>query len=271
MLAEDFEDVNGMARQVGLAADLVDASFLAITGDLTFAGLAVETYIIDTIDYYSEETARLLHSWAARHPGGPRRSRGTWLARRRRRAPTTRRADAPAAGRPTHLHRRQLRRRNVLRDPEVDIDRLVDDALDEACAEQPDLVLLHDHLLGRRIAEAGCQEVAVLDGRSFQFVGPQEVHDVRRHRRHPSSPEAAAEGHTDTRPDPGRIRNPARFAVLTVRPDTGEATYALVTVSPDASVTVTPEIDLGTSYERFAATGDTGLARTPSEPRPGQP
>ena len=53
VLAEDFEDVNGMARQVGLAADLVDASFLAITGDLTFAGLPVETYIIDTIDYYS--------------------------------------------------------------------------------------------------------------------------------------------------------------------------------------------------------------------------
>ena len=54
VLAEDFEDVNGMARQVGLAADEVDASFLAITGDLTFAGLAVETYIIDTVDYYSD-------------------------------------------------------------------------------------------------------------------------------------------------------------------------------------------------------------------------
>ena len=54
VLAEDFEDVNGMARQVGLAADLVDATFLAITGDLTFAGLPIETYIIDTVDHYSD-------------------------------------------------------------------------------------------------------------------------------------------------------------------------------------------------------------------------
>ena len=28
--------------------------FLALTGDLTFAGLAIETYIIDTVDYYSD-------------------------------------------------------------------------------------------------------------------------------------------------------------------------------------------------------------------------
>ena len=79
VLAEDFEDVNGMARQVGLAADLVDASFLALTGDLTFAGLDIETYIIDTVDYYST-IAGLLRPRPARHRGCRRRGQGAWLA-----------------------------------------------------------------------------------------------------------------------------------------------------------------------------------------------
>ena len=77
VLAEDFEDVNGMARQVGVAADLVDASFLALTGDLTFAGLAVETYIIDTVDYYST-TGRSTSPRAPRHGGGGRGGGTGW-------------------------------------------------------------------------------------------------------------------------------------------------------------------------------------------------
>ena len=54
VLAEDFEDVNGMARQVGLTARVLDADFIALSGDLTFAGKPVESYIIDTVDYYSD-------------------------------------------------------------------------------------------------------------------------------------------------------------------------------------------------------------------------
>jgi len=132
-------------------------------------------------------------------------------------------------------------------------------------------VLLHDHLLGRRIAEAGCQDIAVLDGRSYQFVGPQEVPTT--------SGGPAVEftggstgGHVDTRPDPGTIAHPARFAILTVQPDTGATTYAVVTVLPDATVTVTPEISLDVPYPRFAATGHTGLdTPAPTGVQPGRP
>ena len=270
VLAEDFEDVNGMARQVGLTADLVDANMLAITGDLTFAGLRVETYIIDTVDYYSgkrpvyftpglHDTPAVLAAAEARDwqvaDGEVTEIDGLTLLPLA--DPRISTVGSFGAG-------------SVLRDPEVDIDRMVDDAIDEACAERPDLVLLHDHLLGRRIAEAGCQEVAVLDGRSFQFVGPQEVTTS-------GGTDAiqftggSSGGHTDTRPNPGRIRNPARFAVLTVRPDTSEATYALVTVSPDASVTVTPEIDLRVPYEQYVSSGFTGLSLDVAGPRPGRP
>jgi hypothetical protein len=78
-------------------------------------------------------------------------------------------------------------------------------------------------------------------------------------------------GHIDTRPDPGTIAHPARFAILTVQPETGDTSYAVVTVNPDASVTVTPEISLEMAYERFVSTGDTGLPLAPPGAQPGRP
>ena len=142
----------------------------------------------------------------------------------------------------------------MLRDPDIDSDQFVADTIERACEDQPDFVLLHDHLLGRRIAEAGCQRIAVLDGRSFQFVGPQEVPTTA------GDPALEFTGWQhgralDTRPDPGTITHPARFAILTVQPESGETSYAVVTVNPDASVTITPEIRLDVPYQRFVDTG----------------
>ena len=271
VLAEDFEDVNGMARQVGVAADLVDASFLAITGDLTFAGLAVETYIIDTVDYYSD--GRPVYFTPGLHDTpvvlSAAQARGWHVA-----DGTTVEADGldllPAAD-PRLSTVGDFGSGSVLRDPEVDTDQFLSDTIEHACEDQPDFVLLHDHLLGRRIAEAGCQDIAVLDGRSYQFVGPQRVPTT--------SGGPAVEftggstgGHVDTRPDPGTIKHPARFAILTVQPDAGVTTYAVVTVLPDATVTVTPEISLDVPYQRFAATGRTGLdTPAPTGVQPGRP
>ena len=122
-------------------------------------------------------------------------------------------------------------------------------------------MILHDHLLGRRIAEAGCQEIAVLDGRSFQFVGPQQVPTASGMTSgDASSPAAAPAGTSTTVPDPGVIKSPARFAILTVQPDGGDATYAVVTVEPDTTVTVTPEISLDVPYRDFTSTGRTAVA-----------
>ncbi len=271
VLAEDFEDVNGMARQVGLAADLVDASFLTITGDLTFAGLDVETYIIDTVDYYSDNRPVYftpgLHDTpvviAAAQTRGWHVGDGSTV--------DADGLDVLLAPDPRLSSVGDFSSGSVLRDPDVDTDQFVADTIEQACEDQPDLVVLHDHLLGRRIAEAGCQDIAVLDGRSFQFVGPQRVPTTS------GDPTleftgGSTGGHVDTRPDPGTITNPARFAILTVQRDTGEASYAVVTVAPDASVTVTPEIRLDVPYQRFVTTGRTGLTLAPpSGAQPGRP
>jgi hypothetical protein len=248
VLAEDFEDVNGMARQVGLAADLVDADFLAITGDLTFGGKPIESYIIDTVDYYSKDRpvyfAPGLHDTEAIVEAA--RSRGWHVADGRTR--TIGGLTLLSAADPRVSLVGDFQVGDVLRDPEVDIDRFVTDTTAEACATRPDFVILHDHVLGAPIAASGCQRVAVLDGRSYQFVGPRRV-DTTDGGHAWELTNGSAGGHTSTEPDPGNIQHPARFVILTWSPERQRAAYAVVTVSPDGSVTVSPRLGLHTAYD----------------------
>ncbi len=258
VLAEDFEDVNGMARQVGLAADLLDASFIALTGDLTFAGLAVETYIIDTVDYYSNDTPVYFTPGLHDTPVvvDAARARGWHVAEGAT-------VDVDGLSMLTAPDPRistvgDFGTGNTLRDPDTDVDQFVADTVAKTCADQPDLVLLHDHVLGSRIAESGCQKLAVLDGRSFHFVGPQVLQTTSGSTTTEFTGGSTG-GHESTTPDPGVITGPARFAILTIQPHTGRTSYAVVTVQPDTSVTVTPEISLDVSFHEYVATGYTGL------------
>ena len=141
---------------------------------------------------------------------------------------------------------------DVLRDPDVDIDRFITDTTDEACATRPDFVILHDHLLGQEIAASGCQRVAVLDGRSYEFLGPRRVATSDGGHAYELT-NGSAGGHVSTEPDPGNIQHPARFAILTYTPSRQRAAYAVVTVFPDASVTVSPKAGLHTPYAEVDA------------------
>jgi hypothetical protein len=256
VLAEDFEDVNGMARQVGLAARLVDADFLAITGDLTFGGKPIESYLIDTVDYYSEDRpvyfAPGLHDTEDIVQAAA--SRGWHVADGRTR--TVGGLTLLAAADPRVSLVGDFDVGDVLRDPDVDIDRFVADTTAEACASRPDFVILHDHLLGQEIAASGCQRVAVLDGRSYQFLGPREVPTTSGGHAYELT-NGSAGGHVSTEPDPGNVRHPARFVILTYSPVRHHASYAVVTVFPDASVTVSPRASLRTPYDESATAGTT--------------
>jgi hypothetical protein len=243
VLAEDFEDVNGMARQVGLTAKLIDASFIALSGDLTFAGRPEETYLLDTIDYYSEKKpvwfAPGLHDTTTIVDAAA--SRGWHVA-----DGSTHDIDGLtllAAADPRISTVGDFGTGTVLRDPDVDVDTFVTDTTKASCAETTNFVLLHDHLLGERIAAAGCQTVAVLDGRSYRFVGPKHV-TTETGRPTFEFTSGSAGGHVDTTPDPGLIKNPATFSVLFFDPETSETSYAVVTVEPDATVTASPRTPL---------------------------
>jgi hypothetical protein len=254
VLAEDFEDVNGMARQVGFAARLVDADFIAITGDLTFAGKPIESYLIDTVDYYSEDRpvyfAPGLHDTEAIVQAA--RARGWHVADGRTR--TVGGLTLLAASDPRISLVGVFDVGDILRDPDVDIGAFVANTTAEACATRPDFVILHDHLLGQQIAASGCQRVAVLDGRSYQFLGPRRVGTTSGSHAYELT-NGSAGGHVTTEPDPGNIQHPARFVILTYSPTRERTGYAVVTVFPDASVTVSPRIGLHTPYAQSLAAG----------------
>ena len=253
VVAEDFEDVNGMARQVGLAAKLVGADFIALTGDLTFAGKPVESYLIDTVDYYSEDRpvyfAPGLHDTEAIVQAA--QARGWHVADGQ--THTVDGISLLAAADPRISLVGDFGVGDEQRVPGVDTDTFVADTVQEACATRPDFVLLHDHLLGQRVAAAGCQQVAVIDGRSYQFLGPRRIetttggHTVE-------LTNGSAGGHTSTEPDPGNVQHPARFAIVTFDVRSHRTRYAVVTVHPDASVTVSRRFGVHTPYVAAAAT-----------------
>ena len=256
VMAEDFEDVNGMARQVGLTAKLLDADFLALSGDLTFAGKPVESYLIDTVDYYSEGRtvwfAPGLHDTEAIVQAA--RARGWHVA-----DGTTQDVSGVtvlAAPDPRISLVGDFGVGYVLRDPSVDLDTFVADTTHEACSTHPDFVLLHDHLLGEQVARSGCQRVAVLDGRSYQFLGPRQVPTATGDPAYQLTTGSAG-GHVTTEPDPGDLQHPARFVVIRYQPGRQRTSYAVVTVGSDASVTVTPPIDLRVPYADFLDHGRT--------------
>jgi hypothetical protein len=67
----------------------------------------------------------------------------------------------------------------------------------------------------------------------------------------------SAGGHVSTEPDPGNVQHPARFVILTYSRARHHASYAVVTVFPDASVTVSPRASLRTPYDESATAGTT--------------
>jgi hypothetical protein len=239
LAAEDLEDVNGMARILGRAAKDTGADFISYSGDLTFAGKPVESYLLDTIDYYSDDTpvefAPGLHDTPAIVEAASARG---WTV---------------ADGKTHDAHGLSLL---SLADPRistvgdfgtgtvqrvkgVDVQEFVDDATHEACDTHPDVVVLHDHLLGARIATAGCQKAAVIDGRSFQRIGAQTrtTSDGRPSLEYTLG---SAGGHADTTPDPGVIQHPATFDLFSLDPDTDALHVTAVTVRPNGSVAVAP-------------------------------
>jgi hypothetical protein len=91
----------------------------------------------------------------------------------------------------------------------------------------------------------------VLDGRSYEFLGPRRVETTTGGHAYELT-NGSAGGHVSTEPDPGNIQHPARFVILTYSPEREHATYAVVTVLPDASVMVSPRLSLHTPYDEQA-------------------
>jgi hypothetical protein len=241
--AEDLEDVNGMARIIGRAAKLTGADFIAYTGDLTFAGKSIESYLLDTIDYYSDdvpvEFAPGLHDTPEIVQAAS--ARGWTVADGHTHDVSGISLLSLADPRVSTVG--DFGTGTVLRDEDVDVEEFLSNSLEEACATEPDIVLLHDHVLGAQIAAEGCQRSAVIDGRSFRRVGPK-VHTTE-----DGSPSleytiGSAGGHVDTEPNPGDIQHPATFEAFSLDPETGLLHVSVFTVRPNGTVQVASPVEV---------------------------
>ncbi|MDH2413188.1 hypothetical protein [Nocardioides sp. CER19] len=240
---EDLEDVNGMARIMGRAAKLTGADFIAYSGDLTFAGKAIESYLLDTIDYYSDnvpvEFAPGLHDTPEIVRAAD--ARGWRVADNR--THDVQGISLLSLADPRVSTVGDFGSGTVEREDGVGVPEFLDAATREACSTKPDIVLLHDHLLGARLAQQGCQTAMVLDGRSYRLIGAQE-HTTDDGRTSLEYTQGSAGGHVTTAPNPGDIQHPATFEAFSVNPDTKALHVSVFTVRPDASVQVSSPVAL---------------------------
>jgi len=241
VVADDFEDVNGMARQVGITAKDLKADFIGLTGDLTFAGNQLETSIIDTVNHYSDDTPVEfepgLHDTSA--IVNTAEDRGWQVGDNKIHDIAGLKILTTADPRISEVG--QFGAGDKLRDPDVSLSQFENDIAKEACDEHPDIIIGHDHLALQPAAETGCAP-AVIAGREFDQLPIQSFTTDDG-----TSVEFTAGsggGHKTTNPNPGRIQNPATYEIFKVDKTTGVLRYAVVTVNPDAAVSISEMSDL---------------------------
>jgi len=241
VVADDFEDVNGMARQVGLTAKDLNADFIGYTGDLTFGGSQLETSIIDTINHYSEDTPVEFMPGLHDTPGilNTAKDRGWDIGDDTVHEVAGLNILTTADPRISTVG--DFGTADVLRDPAVSLQQFEDNIAQEACDKEPAIILGHDHLALQEAAETGCSP-AVIGGRSYDQLPTQSF-----------TTDAGTSvlftagsggGHKSTTPNPGRIQNPATYEIFKVDKTTGMLRYAVVTVNPDAAVSISKMSDL---------------------------
>jgi hypothetical protein len=126
------------------------------------------------------------------------------------------------------------------RDSAVDTDKAVANAVKEISENHVTFAFVHDKdegaMLTQAVAKSGYDApLVVIDGRSYNYVGPQRVSSV--------SPlynftMGSSGGHTSTDFDPGPIHKPTIITWWAYNPSTGEVMYAPITFNPNATVSI---------------------------------
>ncbi len=259
VVADDLEDANGMAQTVGETADDINAQFIAYTGDLTFGGKPIESYLIDTLTYYG-------HGTPIYFAPGPHDTDYivTTAADRGWQIGDSKTHDVAGLKvllmpDPRISTVGDFGTGDVPRSEGVTTEQAVATTIAEACKTQPNFIFLHDYRLGSTIAKANCQTTAVIDGRSYSYIGPRSVTaDTQTYTVEYTN--GSAGGHVNTLPNLGPIQNPATFSIFKYNQTTGQTAYSVVTEQPDGSIKISPLISLDIPYKTYLETGQTTTA-----------
>lgn len=240
-VADDLQDRSSMATEFGVLGKELGLDFLAMNGDWSsFNKFGFGSYMMDTVRYESGG----IETWSVNGDHDNELTNQYAIQ-----------AGMQVGDNKTHLVNNipmlflqsvrvsQLGAQNgsTLRYPDIDAETAINNAVQEICDTHPGVILVHDHREGRPIAiaaiKAGCAVPAIIDGRSFEYVGPSVITV-------PGYPGQTVEftlgssgAHTDTSIDLGPIRVPAKIVEFALNNTTGELAYAPFTYHPDGTVT----------------------------------
>lgn len=247
--ADDFEGVSGMAKLFGAAAKAINADGQIYSGDWTFGGSSMESYILDYPTYYSghlplrtaaglHDTDTILQAEASRD-------------------------DITVADNKTHNYDGleqlilndpristigRFGTADIQRDPESTVDDFITNAVKEVCETRPDLMVLHDYKLADRIINQtqlqNCPLPLVIDGRSYNMLG-QRTHTVANGNTTIEFTNGSAGGHTNTNPNLGIIQNPATITVVKINKTLGTVTFVPITIRPDGTNLIDESLTVG--------------------------
>ncbi len=174
--ADDFQGNQGMARIYGESISLTNAETSIYLGDWTDLGKLFETPIIDAYMYRAGDTES--YATEGLHDTDEiiqtEQDRGLIMADDKTKVINGFRVLLLNDPRISGIG--NLNGVDSLRDPDVDIDTFVDNAVQEIEANQPQIMFIHDNKLAKQIldslaANAIQPPVLIVDGRNYQYVG----------------------------------------------------------------------------------------------------
>jgi hypothetical protein len=261
---DDFQNVNGMARTTAgsFRQGHVDHAF--VLGDWTDLGTPYETSIFDSFTYNLgkeipatttaglHDTDEILHTAAGR---------GITVA-----DDTTKDMDGVKV-----LSLNDPRVSMIgsgyqgwkLRDKDVDVESFIQQSAAEICLSNPDIVANHASDLAEQLMQAadaaGCPIKLLLNGRSYEFIGPTYHQNVATGTTTTEITLGSGGGHIDTSANPGVIEGPATALFLDIDTAADTYRYYVETAQTDDSVTITPPISVSVPYAEYLQTGETGV------------
>lgn len=242
--ADDFQGNQGMARIYGESINLTDADASFYLGDWTDLGKLFETPLIDAYMYRAGDTDS--YATLGLHDTDEiiqtEQDRGITMADNKTKVINGFRVLLLNDPRVSGIG--SLNGVDSLRDPKIDVDTFIENAVQEIADNQPQLLFMHDNKLAKLILdELAANQILppalVVDGRNYQFEGARDYPAVDGSNAVEYTLGSGG-AHFDTKATTDAIttRNPGTYSAFKYNDATKEWYYFSFTVNTDASVDI---------------------------------
>jgi hypothetical protein len=263
---DDLQDRSSMAQQAGVAAKALNVKFILLSGDeSTITQIGFGSYIMDTVRHYSGET----DTWLVDGDHDTSRTNyyasldGFHVADNKTRdvggipmllLNSISISTLGVNGIPT-----------VDREPGVDSEKWITDALKEIQESNPQVVSMHDYKAAIDLAKAAIiagHPIPFIDaGRSFKQLGPITVNVPGHKGSTVVFVSGSSGGHNNTSPEFGNIPIPSPVNLFSRNDTTGQVNVVTITYHPDGTVTASQPTEIVAPQEESTVTSAGADAR----------